>query len=131
MDSRIRILIAKPGLDGHDLGAKLIARLLRDAGMEVVYTGRQQSPEQIIETAIQEDVQIIGLSYLSGVHLGLTQKIIQLLKERGLDNEFKIIVGGIIPREDVPELEKAGVARVFPSGTPPQEIIACIRSMCA
>jgi methylmalonyl-CoA mutase C-terminal domain/subunit len=123
MEKRIRVLVAKPGLDGHDLGAKLVARLLRDAGMEVVYTGRQQSPEQVVATAIQEDVDIIGLSYLSGAHLGLTRKIIRFLQEKGLDKSYKIVVGGVIPREDVPELYTIGVTKAFPSGTPPEEIV--------
>lgn len=128
MGKRVRVLIAKPGLDGHDLGAKLVARLLRDAGLEVVYTGRQQSPEQVVSAAIQEDVDVIGLSYLSGAHLGLTRKVIQLLQEKGLENSYKVVVGGVIPREDVPQLYEIGVARVFPSGTPPEEIVEYLQA---
>ncbi|MBI4723363.1 MAG: cobalamin B12-binding domain-containing protein [Candidatus Stahlbacteria bacterium] len=122
MNKKIRVLIAKPGLDGHDRGAKIIAAALRDAGMEVIYTGLHQTPEQIVETAIQEDVDVIGLSILSGAHLTIFPKVINLLKERGAED---IIVsgGGIIPPEDVAELKKMGVAELFGPGTPTTEVI--------
>ncbi len=129
MKRRLRVLIAKPGLDGHDLGAKLIARALIGSGAEVVYTGRQQSPEQVVEAAIQEDVQVIGLSYLSGAHVGLTGKIMESLKERGLEKEFKVVVGGVIPKQDIPALERMGVSKVFPSGSPVAEIVSFFGSL--
>jgi len=123
---KIRVLIAKPGLDGHDRGAKVIARALRDAGMEVIYTGLRQTPEQIVETAIQEDVNIIGLSILSGAHTHLFPKIMQLLKENNTE-DIIVIGGGVIPEEDIPELKKAGVAEIFTSGTDTRDIIKFIR----
>lgn len=123
---RIRVLIAKPGLDGHDRGAKVVARALRDAGMEVIYTGIRQTPEMIVEAALQEDVDVVGLSILSGAHMALFPRIIQLLKERGLDDVL-IVAGGIIPDEDVPRLKEMGVRGVFGPGTSTQEIIAFIR----
>ncbi len=127
MDKKIRVLITKPGLDGHDLGARLIARALRDAGMEVVYTGRQQRPEQIVAAAIQEDVDVIGASFLSGAHLGLMRKIVDNLKEKGVDQNFLILVGGTIPREDIPKLKAIGVDEVFPTGTPAERAVEFIK----
>jgi len=123
---KIRVLIAKPGLDGHDRGAKVVARALRDAGMEVIYTGLRQTPEQIVETAIQEDVDVIGLSILSGAHTHLFSKVMELLKE---DNVEDIIVmcGGVIPEEDIPELKRIGIAEVFTPGTDTRDIINFIK----
>jgi methylmalonyl-CoA mutase C-terminal domain/subunit len=121
-----RILIAKPGLDGHDRGAKVIARALRDAGMEVVYSGLHQTPEQIVETAIQEDVDGVGLSVLSGAHMTLFPKVVQLLREQGAD-DIQVFGGGIIPEEDMPELEKAGLVGIFTPGTPLAEIVEWVR----
>ena len=120
--SKIRILIAKPGLDGHDRGAKVIARALRDAGMEVIYTGLRQSSEDIVEAAIQEDVQFIGLSILSGAHTHIFPKVIQLLKERNAD-DIKIIAGGIIPNEEIPKWNKLGIEAIFGPGSSTTEII--------
>jgi methylmalonyl-CoA mutase C-terminal domain/subunit len=114
---KIRILIAKPGLDGHDRGAKVIARAFRDAGFEVIYTGVRQTPEQIVETAIQEDVDAIGLSILSGAHVHLFPRIMELLRERGVEDVL-VVGGGIIPEEDIPALKRAGVAEIFGPGTP-------------
>ena len=122
MKHRIRVLIAKPGLDGHDRGAKVVARALRDAGMEVVYSGLRQTPEQITTAAIQEDVDAIGLSILSGAHMHLFQKTIELLKENEA-NDILVFGGGIIPDQDIPELEAIGVQRIFQPGTPTSEII--------
>ncbi|MDI3540829.1 Methylmalonyl-CoA mutase [Koleobacter methoxysyntrophicus] len=124
---RIRVIIAKPGLDGHDRGAKVIARALRDAGMEVIYTGLRQTPEQIVETAIQEDADVIGLSSLSGAHLHLFSKVIELLREKKADNII-VIGGGVIPEEDIPELKKMGIAEVFTPGTSTKDIIDFIKS---
>ncbi|MGH9051446.1 MAG: cobalamin B12-binding domain-containing protein [Acidimicrobiia bacterium] len=121
-----RILIAKPGLDGHDRGAKVIARALRDAGMEVVYSGLHQTPEQIVETAIQEDVDGVGLSVLSGAHMTLFPKVVELLREQGAD-DIQVFGGGIIPDEDIPELEKAGLVGIFTPGTPLAEIVEWVR----
>src|SRR5574341_2568424 len=112
MDRPIRVLIAKPGLDGHDRGAKVIARALRDAGMEVIYTGLRQTPEMIVNAALQEDVQVIGLSILSGAHNAIVPRVMELLRERGLE-DVVVIAGGIIPDEDAAELKQAGVAGVF------------------
>lgn len=123
---KIKVLIAKPGLNGHDRGAKVVARALRDAGMEVIYTGLRQTPEQIVETAIQEDVDVIGLSILSGAHMTLLPRVTQLLKEKGID-DILVIAGGIIPTEDVPKLKEAGIAEVFGPGTPLKTIIDFIR----
>lgn len=123
---RIRVLIAKPGLDGHDRGAKVIVRALRDAGMEVIYTGIRQTPEQIVEAAIQEDVDLIGLSILSGAHMTLFPKVMRLLKERGIDDVL-VIGGGIIPEEDIPALKKAGIADVFGPGISTNTIVKYIR----
>jgi methylmalonyl-CoA mutase C-terminal domain/subunit len=120
-ERKIRVLIAKPGLDGHDRGAKVVARALRDAGMEVIYTGLHQTPEQIVETAIQEDVDIIGLSCLSGAHMTLFPRVTQLLKEKGAEDI--VVTGGIVPDEDVPRLKEAGIVAIFGPGTPLEEII--------
>ncbi len=119
---KIRVLVAKPGLDGHDRGAKVVARALRDAGFEVIYTGIRQTPEAIVEAAAQEDVDVIGLSILSGAHMALVPKIMRLLKERGMDDVL-VLVGGIIPDEDVPKLKALGVKGVFGPGTLTQDII--------
>lgn len=118
----IRVLIAKPGLDGHDRGAKIVARALRDAGMEVIYTGLHQTPEQIVETAIQEDVDIIGLSCLSGAHMTLFPRVTELLKEKDAE-DIVVTGGGIIPDEDVEKLRDVGIVKVFGPGTPLEEII--------
>ncbi|KYK34108.1 MAG: methylmalonyl-CoA mutase [Thermoplasmatales archaeon SG8-52-3] len=126
MDQKIRVLVAKPGLDGHDRGAKIVARALRDAGMEVVYTGLHQTAEMIVETAIQEDVNVIGLSLLSGAHMTLFIDVTKLLKEKGLDDVL-VIGGGIIPEEDVSKLKKAGVSGVFGPGTHCDDIVEFIR----
>lgn len=126
---KIRVLIAKAGLDGHDRGAKVVARALRDAGMEVIYTGLRQTPEMITEAALQEDVQIVGLSILSGAHMTLVPKVIKMLKEQGLDN-VKLFLGGIIPDEDKHELEKLGVAGIYGPGTSTQLIIEDIQNAC-
>ena len=119
---RIRVVVAKPGLDGHDRGAKVIARALRDAGMEVIYTGLRQTPEQIVETALQEDADVIGVSILSGAHNHVCPRITALLAERGL-GDVLVVVGGIIPDADIPRLKEVGVAGVFQPGTPMQAII--------
>ena len=119
---KIRVLIAKPGLDSHDRGAKVVARALRDAGMEVIYTGLRQTPEQIAETALQEDVDVIGLSILSGAHKALFPRIMELLKQKGL-TDVMVFAGGIIPEEDIPELKKLGIKRIFGPGTPTETII--------
>jgi len=116
MSKPIRVLIAKPGLDGHDRGAKLIARALRDAGMEVIYTGLRQTPEQIVAAAVQEDVDVIGMSILSGAHNHLFPKVVQLLKEQGVDDVL-IVGGGVIPDDDIPALKEAGVDAIFTPGT--------------
>jgi methylmalonyl-CoA mutase C-terminal domain/subunit len=122
---KIRVLIAKPGLDGHDRGAKVVARALRDAGMEVIYTGLRQTPEMIVEAALQEDVDVVGLSILSGAHMALFPRIVNLLKENGLDDVL-VVAGGIIPDEDVPALKEMGVQGVFGPGTSTQEVIKFI-----
>ena len=124
---RLRILVAKPGLDGHDRGAKIIARALRDAGMEVIYTGLHQTPEMIAEAAIQEDVDAIGLSILSGAHNTLFPAIIRLIREKGGD-DIAIFGGGIIPEEDIPSLEAAGVRAIFTPGATTDEIVAWVRA---
>jgi len=126
LERRIRVLIAKPGLDGHDRGAKVLVRALRDAGMEVIYTGIRQTPDQIVEVALQEDVEVIGLSVLSGAHMTLFPKVIKLLKERGMDDVL-VIGGGIIPEEDVPALKDAGISEVFGPGTPIDTIVKYIK----
>jgi len=125
-EKKIRVLIAKPGLDGHDRGAKVVARALRDAGMEVIYTGLRQTPEQIVETAIQEDVNVIGLSILSGAHTHLFPKVMELLKENNIE-DIIVIGGGVIPEEDIPELKKVGVDEIFTSGTDTRDIIKFIK----
>ena len=121
-EKKIRVLIAKPGLDGHDRGAKVVARALRDAGMEVIYTGLHQTAEMIVETAVQEDVDVVGLSLLSGAHMTLFVDVVKLLKKRGL-NDVLIIGGGIISDEDVPRLKKEGVKGIFGPGTPCEDIV--------
>jgi len=118
----IRVVIAKPGLDGHDRGAKVIARALRDAGMEVIYTGLRQTPEQIVAAALQEDADVVGLSILSGAHMHVCPRIVEMLREKGLD-DVMVVVGGIIPDVDIPKLKEAGIAAVFLPGTAMQEII--------
>ena len=123
---KIRVVVAKPGLDGHDRGAKIIARALRDAGMEVIYTGLHQTPEQIAETVLQEDADAVGLSILSGAHMTLVPRVVDLLKEQGAE-DVVVTVGGTIPAEDIPELKKLGVAEVFTPGSPTQEIVEYIR----
>jgi methylmalonyl-CoA mutase, C-terminal domain len=126
MDFRIRVLVAKPGLDGHDRGAKVIARALRDAGMEVVYTGLRQTPEMIVNAALEEDVQVIGLSILSGAHNAIVPRVMELLKQKAM-TDVLVIVGGIIPDEDAAELKRQGVAAVFQPGAPLQGIVEFIR----
>jgi len=123
---KIRVVVAKPGLDGHDRGAKIIARALRDAGMEVIYTGLHQTPEQIAETVIQEDADAVGLSILSGAHMTLVPRVVELLKEQGVD-DVVVTVGGTIPAEDVPELKKLGVAEVFTPGSPTDAIVEFVQ----
>lgn len=125
-DRKIRVLVAKPGLDGHDRGAKIIARALRDAGMEVIYTGLRQTPELIASAALQEDVDAIGISILSGAHNTLLPRILSLLRERGME-DCLVIVGGIIPKEDIEFLKEQGVAEVFLPGTSTEEIITYLR----
>jgi methylmalonyl-CoA mutase, C-terminal domain len=124
---KIRVVVAKPGLDGHDRGAKVIARALRDAGMEVIYTGLHQTPEQIAETVLQEDADAVGLSILSGAHMTLVPKVVRLLAEQGAD-DVVVTVGGTIPAEDIPELKKLGVAEIFTPGSSTQDIIDFIQS---
>jgi methylmalonyl-CoA mutase C-terminal domain/subunit len=123
---KIRVVVAKPGLDGHDRGAKIIARALRDAGMEVIYTGLHQTPEQIAETVIQEDADAVGLSILSGAHMTLVPRVVELLREQGAE-DVVVTVGGTIPADDIPELKKLGVAEIFTPGSSTQEIIDFIR----
>jgi methylmalonyl-CoA mutase C-terminal domain/subunit len=123
---KIRVVVAKPGLDGHDRGAKIIARALRDAGMEIIYTGLHQTPEQIVETVIQEDADAVGLSILSGAHMTLVPRIARLLEEREAE-EVVLVVGGTIPAEDIPELKKLGVAEIFTPGSSVQEIVDYLR----
>ncbi len=127
MSSRIRVVVAKPGLDGHDRGAKVVARALRDAGMEVVYTGLHQTPEQIVETAIQEDADAVGLSVLSGAHMTLFRRVLELFSQR---NAADIVVfgGGIIPEADIPELQRLGVAKIFTPGATTQSIVEWVRA---
>ena len=127
MQARIRVVVAKPGLDGHDRGAKVVARALRDAGMEVVYTGLHQTPEQIVETAIQEDAHAIGLSVLSGAHMTLFRRVVELLAQRDAD-DIVVFGGGIIPADDIAELETLGVARIFTPGATTASIIEWVRA---
>ena len=126
MDSRIRVLVATPGLDGHDRGAKVIARALRDAGMEVVYTGLRQTPDMIVNAALQEDVQVIGLSILSGAHNAIVPRVLELLKEKGM-TDVVVIVGGIVPDEDAAALKRLGVGAVFQPGSSLEAIVEFIR----
>lgn len=127
MDRKIRVLVAKPGLDGHDRGAKVIARALRDAGMEVIYTGLRQTPEMIVTASLQEDVDVIGLSILSGAHNAIVPRVMDLLKQNKMD-DVVVLVGGIIPDQDVEKLKTAGVAGIFQPGTAMDDIIQFIRS---
>jgi methylmalonyl-CoA mutase C-terminal domain/subunit len=126
MAERIRVLIAKPGLDGHDRGAKVVARALRDAGMEVIYTGLRQTPEMIAEAALHEDVDAVGISILSGAHMALVPRLLELLRQQG-QSKVAVLVGGIIPDEDVPALRQSGVAAVFGPGTPTSDVIEAFR----
>ena len=130
MEHKIRVLVAKPGLDGHDRGAKVIARALRDAGMEVIYTGLRQTPEMIVNAALQEDVQVIGLSILSGAHNAIVPRVMELLREKGM-TDVKVIVGGIVPDEDAAQLKSQGVAAVFQPGSSLEGIVEFIRSSVA
>jgi methylmalonyl-CoA mutase C-terminal domain/subunit len=127
MSARTRVVVAKPGLDGHDRGAKIVARALRDAGVEVIYTGLHQTPEQIVETAIQEDADAIGLSVLSGAHMTLFRRVVELLAERGVA-DIVVFGGGIIPEEDFPELERLGVAKIFTPGATTESIVEWVRA---
>ncbi|WP_412541577.1 cobalamin B12-binding domain-containing protein [Longispora sp. K20-0274] len=130
MGARIRVVVAKPGLDGHDRGAKVVARALRDAGMEVIYTGLHQTPEQIVETAIQEDADVVGLSVLSGAHMTLFAKVLELLRERGAD-DIVVFGGGIVPDDDLPELERLGVAKIFTPGATTTSIVEWVQERFA
>ena len=125
--NKIRVIVAKPGLDGHDRGAKVIARALRDAGMEVFYTGLRQTPEQIVAAALQEDADVVGLSILSGAHMHVCPRVVELLRDKGLDHVL-VVVGGIIPDVDIPKLRAAGVSGIFLPGSPMQEIIDFIKA---
>jgi methylmalonyl-CoA mutase C-terminal domain/subunit len=127
MTERIRVLVAKPGLDGHDRGAKIIARAFRDAGFEVIYTGLRQTPEQVVNASLQEDVDVIGLSVLSGAHMTLVPRILELMKKEKLDDVL-VVIGGIIPDQDIPRLKQLGVSEVFQPGASTEDIIAYIRS---
>ncbi len=129
-EQKIRVLVAKPGLDGHDRGAKVVARALRDAGMEVIYTGLRQTPEMIAEAALQEDVDVVGLSILSGAHMALVPRVLELLKANGQE-QVKVFVGGIVPDEDAPRLREMGVTGVYGPGAPTEQIIAEIRAVTA
>ena len=129
-EKKIRVLIAKPGLDGHDRGAKIIARALRDAGMEVIYTGLRQTPEMIASAAAQEDVDVVGLSILSGAHNTICPRLMELLREKGM-NDVTVVVGGIIPDADIPSLKQAGIAEIFLPGTSTQDIVNFIRGRSA
>jgi methylmalonyl-CoA mutase C-terminal domain/subunit len=130
MSGRIRVVVAKPGLDGHDRGAKVVARALRDAGMEVIYTGLHQTPEQIVETALQEDADAVGLSVLSGAHMTLFARVIELLEAKGA-KDVLVFGGGIIPEADISELTKLGVAKIFTPGSTTQEIVDWVRAAVA
>jgi methylmalonyl-CoA mutase C-terminal domain/subunit len=125
-ERKIRVLVAKPGLDGHDRGAKVIARALRDAGMEVIYTGLRQTPEMIASAALQEDVDAVGISILSGAHNTLCPRIVNLLRENGMDDTL-VMVGGIVPQEDISELKANGISEVFPPGTSTEDIVKFLR----
>lgn len=125
-ETKIRVLLAKPGLDGHDRGVKVIARALRDAGMEVIYTGLRQTPEQIVNAALQEDVDIVGLSILSGAHMTIFPRVVEMMRERGMDDVI-LFGGGIIPEDDIPKLKEAGVGEVFLPGATTEEIVKYIR----
>jgi methylmalonyl-CoA mutase C-terminal domain/subunit len=129
-DKKIRVLVAKPGLDGHDRGAKVIARALRDAGMEVVYTGIRQTPDMIAEAALQEDVDVVGLSILSGAHMALFPKVVELLRQNDMEDVL-VVAGGIIPDEDVPALHEMGIRGIFGPGTPTDRIVSFIRENAA
>jgi len=129
-EKKIRVLIAKPGLDGHDRGAKIIARALRDAGMEVIYTGLRQTPEMIVQAALQEDVQVVGLSILSGAHMSLVPRVLELMKEADL-GDVRVFVGGIIPQGDAKALLELGVSAVYGPGTPTTQVIADIEAFMA
>lgn len=126
-ERKIRVLVAKPGLDGHDRGAKVIARALRDAGMEVIYTGLRQTPEMIASAALQEDVDAVGISILSGAHNTLCPRIVDLLKENGMDDTL-VLVGGIVPQEDIPRLKEKGISEIFLPGTSTEDIVTFIRA---
>jgi methylmalonyl-CoA mutase C-terminal domain/subunit len=130
MSTRIRVVVAKPGLDGHDRGVKIVARALRDAGMEVIYTGLHQTPEQIVETAIQEDADAVGLSILSGAHMVLFRRVVELLAQRNA-TDIMVFGGGIIPDQDIPELERLGVAKIFTPGATTQSIVEWVRDNVA
>ncbi|MCI0338057.1 MAG: cobalamin B12-binding domain-containing protein [Acidobacteria bacterium] len=125
-DAKIRVLLAKPGLDGHDRGVKVIARALRDAGMEVIYTGLRQTPEQIVNAALQEDVEIVGLSILSGAHMTIFPRVLELMREKGMD-DVVLFGGGIIPEDDIPKLKEFGVGEIFLPGTSTEDIVKYIR----
>ena len=127
-EKKIKILIGKPGLDGHDRGAKVIALALRDAGMEVIYTGLHQTVEQIVKAAVQEAVDVVGLSIMSGAHLPMCRKILQIMKSEGIQ-EMPVVIGGVIPKQDIPELKKVGIAAVFPGGTSFDEIVSGIKKV--
>ena len=129
-ERKIRVLVAKPGLDGHDRGAKVVARALRDAGFEVIYTGIRQTPEMIVEAALQEDVDVVGLSILSGAHLALCPRVVELLRAQGMD-DVMVLMGGIIPDEDIEPLRTAGIAAVFGQGTSTADIVAYINQRLA
>jgi methylmalonyl-CoA mutase C-terminal domain/subunit len=126
MNDKIRVIVAKPGLDGHDRGAKVIARAFRDAGFEVIYTGLRQTPEQVVNAALQEDADVIGLSVLSGAHMTLCPRIMELMKKEGLDDVL-VLVGGIIPDQDIPVLKESGIAEVFQPGASTEEIVNYVR----
>ena len=125
-ERRIRVLVAKPGLDSHDRGAKVVARALRDAGMEVIYTGLRQTPDQIVETVLQEDVDVLGLSILSGAHMTLFPKILNLMKQKGIEDVL-VFTGGIIPEEDIPPLKKLGIKEVFGPGTRTETVVNFVK----
>jgi methylmalonyl-CoA mutase C-terminal domain/subunit len=126
MNEKIRVLVAKPGLDGHDRGAKVIARAFRDAGFEVIYTGLRQTPEQIVNAALQEDADVVGLSVLSGAHMTLCPRITELMKKEGL-NDVMVVVGGIIPDQDVPKLKECGISEIFQPGASTEDIVDYVR----